>query len=536
MPERPVRRRLVRMLGSLPLIADFARRLEIQKTIDKECPSRRNAHLTHAQVALTILANRLTQPKALYHLLGWARKWAVRETFGLDPDRLNDDRIARCLDALAEKIDPIQGAVAVTAVREFALDLTQLHWDLTSVVLQGEYPPEAQDPAHPQPRHGFGGEKGCKQLRVGELVTADGAVPIWHESWDGNRADVGTVVATMEAVKKHVSLPECLVIGDTKLLSAAVLPKLRDQNLHFLAPLPQAAALDREFLALDAAGWETLDYVARRQEKLAPAARTQYWGQEVAWEWTHPKTGEKQQFRRLYVISSEERATCRKVRGQQLTRATTELDKVRAGLGKGRLKTREQVTARVEKLLTERRVGSFFRVLVREEAGKPLLEWELDAAALTAAEQLDGYYVLLTSWPPERADAHALLRRWKGEWQIERRFSDWKGPLQVRPVFVTSNKRMAALVLLLHLALLSYCLLEREARRALARRGQEKVRRLLAGHVDAVPTGENILLAFEHLFLFIEEEEHGRGYYVSEMLREQEDLWKLLGCRMPAWG
>jgi hypothetical protein len=34
MPERPVRRRLVRMLGSLPLIADFARRLEIQKTID----------------------------------------------------------------------------------------------------------------------------------------------------------------------------------------------------------------------------------------------------------------------------------------------------------------------------------------------------------------------------------------------------------------------------------------------------------------------------------------------------------------------
>ena len=129
----------------------------------------------------------------------------------------------------------------------------------------------------------------------------------------------------------------------------------------------------------------------------------------------------------------------------------------------------------------------------------------------------------------------ALVRRWKGEWQLERRFSDWKGPLKVRPVFVTSNKRMAALVLLLHLALMVYCLLEREARRALARQGQQKVRRLLAGHVDAVPTGENILLAFEHLFLFIEEEEHGREYHVSEMLPEQEALWKLLGCQMPAW-
>ena len=535
MPERPVRRRLVRMLGSLPLIADFARRLQIQETIEKECPSRGNAHLTHAQVALTILANRLTQPKAMYHLLSWAQKWAVRETLGVPPERLNDDRIARCLDVLAEKIDPIQGAVTVAAIREFDLDLAQLHWDLTSVVLQGEYPPEEQDPQHPQPRHGFGGEDGCKQLRVGELVTADGAVPVWHECLDGNRADVGTVVATMEALKKEVSLPECLVVGDTKLLSREVLPKLRDQGLHFLAPLPKATELDREFLSLDPHGWEVLDYVAQRQEKLPPEARTQYWGQEVPWEWTHPKTGEKQVFRRLYVISSEERETCRKVRGQQLVRAATELNKVLSGLGKGRLKTREQVEARVEKVLTERRVRPFFRVTVSEEEGPPLLEWELDAAALTAAERLDGYYVLLTSWPQEKADASALLRRWKGEWQIERRFSDWKGPLKVRPVFVTCNKRMAALVLLLHLALMVYCLLEREARRALTRQGQQKVRRLLAGHVDAVPTGENILQAFEHLFLFIEEEEHGREYHVSEMLSEQEALWKLLGCQMPAW-
>jgi transposase len=453
----------------------------------------------------------------------------------VDPERLNDDRIGRCLDALAEKIDPIQGAVTVAAVREFDLDLSKLHWDLTSVVLQGEYPPAEQDPQHPQPRHGFGGADGCKQLRVGELVTGDGAVPIWHECLDGNRADVGTVVATMEALKQEVPLPECLVIGDTKLLSSAVLPKLRDQQLHFLAPLPKAAELDREFLSLDPEGWEVLDYVAQRQEKLPPEARTQYRGQEVSWEWTHPQTGEKQVFRRLYVISSEERATCRKVRGQQLARAATDLNRVLAGLGKGRLKTREQVEARVEKVLTERRVRPFFRASVTEEDGRLRLTWEIDPEAVAAAERLDGYYVLLTSWPPEKAEASALLRRWKGEWQIERRFSDWKGPLKVRPVFVTSNRRMAALVLLLHLALMIYCLLEREARRALARSGQQKVRRLLAGHVDAVPTGENLLRAFEHLFLFIEEEEHGREYHVSEMLPEQEDLWKLLGCQMPVW-
>jgi hypothetical protein len=74
MPERPVRRRLVRLLGSLPVIAHFARRLEIQAAIDQICPSRANAQLTHGQVALAIIANRLTQPQALYQLLGWAKQ------------------------------------------------------------------------------------------------------------------------------------------------------------------------------------------------------------------------------------------------------------------------------------------------------------------------------------------------------------------------------------------------------------------------------------------------------------------------------
>src|SRR5713101_4703017 len=115
MPNRAVRRRLVRLLGSLPVIAEFARRLGVEATIDQTCPSRRNALLTHGQVALAIIANRLTQPRAMYQLLGWARHWAVREVFAFDPQLLNDDRLGRCLDALAPQIDPIQGTVGEAA-------------------------------------------------------------------------------------------------------------------------------------------------------------------------------------------------------------------------------------------------------------------------------------------------------------------------------------------------------------------------------------------------------------------------------------
>ena len=163
---------------------------------------------------------------------------------------------------------------------------------------------------------------------MGELVTADGGVPVWHRNYDGGQADVGTVVETMEALRKQVQLPECLVIGDSKLLCREVIARLQSQGLHFLAPLPRSAELDEQFLTLDPAGWERLDYLPQRQERLAPEEQTQYLGQEAAWEWSHPKTGDVEVFRRLFVISSEERATCRKVRTQQMARAEAELAKV----------------------------------------------------------------------------------------------------------------------------------------------------------------------------------------------------------------
>jgi transposase len=307
------------------------------------------------------------------------------------------------------------------------------------------------------------------------------------------------------------------------------------QGVHFLAPLPRSPERDAEYLGLDQAGFQRLAYLAQRQERLPPEQQTEYLGQEVPYVWVDPQTGKSWPLRRLYVISSEERATVRKVRSQQRARTEAELTKLQAGLGKRQLKTAAQVQARVEQVLKARRVGELYRVRVRGEGHTLQLTWEVDPKALKRAEALDGYYVLLCSLPMEQGDSHELLRRWKRETVIERRFSDWKGPLRVRPVFVTSNARMAALVLLLHLALMIYCLVEREARRQLAARGRQKLERLLAGHVAAVPTGENLLRAFEHLYLIVEEDEQGRHSAMSAMSPEQRELWHLLDIPMPVW-
>jgi transposase len=50
---------------------------------------------------------------------------------------------------------------------------------------------------------------------------------------------------------------------------------------------------------------------------------------------------------------------------------------------------------------------------------------------------------------------------------VERRYHDFKGPLAVAPVFLRHNRRITALITVICLALLVFCLFERQVRQAL---------------------------------------------------------------------
>lgn len=160
-------------------------------------------------------------------MIDWAREWALREVCGIDGDYLNDDRLRRCLDALYPALNLIQGEIALTAVREFDLKLDQLHGDVTSVVLQGEYPEYEEEPDDPplsqeeppaHPRYGYVGQPDCKQFRVLEIGTLDGMVPLWHRTQDGIKLDcpegARAVVDGMSALQKHVPSPGCAIVGN----------------------------------------------------------------------------------------------------------------------------------------------------------------------------------------------------------------------------------------------------------------------------------------------------------------------------------
>jgi hypothetical protein len=143
---------LEKRLGSLPVIADFSRRLDIAGIIDGLCPIRDIALATHGQVIEIMIANRLTSPSAMAGISGWAKTGAVPEVYGIAASSLGDDRLARALDAVADNVDRIVGSVGAAAIDVFGIDVTRLHWDMTSISLFGAY--DHNDPDYPQPGWG----------------------------------------------------------------------------------------------------------------------------------------------------------------------------------------------------------------------------------------------------------------------------------------------------------------------------------------------------------------------------------------------
>jgi transposase len=481
-----------RRLGALPASAEFLRRLDVAGIIDELCPVREVAHLTHGQVIEVLVANRLSAPAPLVRVGDWAEEWAVDEVFGIESKLLNDDRLARALDAIAPQLEHIVGTVGAQAIAEFGIDVSRLHWDMTSISLFGAY--EDAEEGFPQVKYGHPKDRrvDLKQIQAGLAVTGDGGIPVFHRAYDGGAGEVAQVVGAMTALRKMAARRDFLLVGDSKTVSYPNMSAMQEAGVRFVAPAPASKIPDSVYAALDLGLARPVQYSADRDAGKPPESCGSY----RILEDTHTITGPRKKdpgltYRRILVHSTANAAGQRAARDKRLRRAREDLDKLRRGCGGHHYKTPEQVAARIAVITRTRRVASCLRTTTgTDEAGRPTLDWHFDQAVIDAETAIDGWYALLTNLDPAEADAEQVFLRYKGQAVVERRYSDFKGPLAVAPVFLQHNRRIAALITVICLALLVFCLIERQVRQAL---GPEQTMRGLYPDNRAVrPTGRMI--------------------------------------------
>jgi transposase len=491
-----------RALGALPVVADLCRRLDVAGIIDRACPMRdKVALVTHGQVIEALVANRLSSPTPLVHVQDWAKQWAVWEVWGIDPATLNDDRVGRALDAIAPQLEQIVGSVGARAIGVFGLDVARLHWDLTSISLYGAYPDP--DDGFVTPRYGHPKDRrpDLKQVQTGLAVTGDGAVPVLHRAYDGGAGEVAQVVGAMTSLKKLAGRRRLLLVGDSKLVSYPNLRAMITAKVGFIAPASKTYVPAEIFAALDPQAATPVDYVAARDQGKPPEQRGSY----RVIEDTMTLAGKAKRdpvlsLRRVFVWSSANAQAAQTNRARKLDRARDDLDRLERGLGSRHYPDPDAVSARLRVIATKRRLAGVLRAQVGSDpaTGKPTLSWHFDQAALAAQAATDGWYALLTNLTTAQADAAHLLAHYKGQEAVERRYGAFKGPLAVAPMFLKDNRRIAALITVICLALLVFCLVERQVRRAIA--PAHKLDGLWA-HRPAKPTGRLIFTALAHLRL-----------------------------------
>jgi len=490
-----------KVLGSLPVIAGFCRRLGIRGIIDRACPVRDVAIATHGQVIEALVANRLTSPQPLLHVEDWAREWAVAEVFGVEPDALNDDRVGRALDAVAPALAGIVGSVGVNAIAGFGIDTSRIHWDMTSISLFGDY--DGAEAGYAEPSYGHPKDRrvDLKQVQAGLGVTADGGIPVFHRAFDGRAGEVNQVVGAMEALGKMCTPRAFLLVGDTKLVSYGNVAAMTRAGMTFIAPASKAYVGAEALRAANAMELRDAAYVAQRDANKAPEDRGRYRVGEDTWAMAPAKSkkGEAIMLRRVFVWSSADAGAAAKSRAKKLARATEDLDALARGLGSRHYPNAEKVAARLAVIATKRRVGDYLRHTVGTDASdRPTLEWHFDQAAIDHEAETDGWYCLLTNLDAAEADAGEVLLRYKGQEVVERRYGNFKGPIAVAPIFLKNNRRIEALLTVICLALLIFCLVERQVRLAIA---PEVTMTGFPGRPKARPTGRLIFAALSRLVL-----------------------------------
>jgi len=506
-PQRPPRQHarygppsVEKLLGALPVVASFCQRLDLEGIVDRACPVREVATLTHGQVIEALVANRLTSPTPLRRVQDWAAAWAVPEVFGILPETLNDDRIGRALDAIAPKLDAIVGSVGAQAIAAFGLQVARLHWDMTSISLYGAYDQPEDGFIAPRFGHPKDRRPDLKQIQTGLAVSGDGGVPVFHRAYDGGAGEVAQVAGAMRALRRLAGPRRFLLVGDSKLVSHANRRDIMAVGVDFIAPASKTYVPAKVLAALDIQAAAPVDYLAERDQGKPPGQRGSYRVIEDTMTIAGKRTTDPVlKVRRVFVWSSARAGAAATARARKLDRARGDLDRLTRGLGSRHYPTVDKVHARLAAITKARRVTGLLDAKVgTDQDGKPTLTWRFDQAALATEQATDGWYALLTNLDPAQVDAAQVLARYKGQEVVERRYGAFKGPLAVAPLFVQSNRRIQALVTVICLALLIFCLVERQIRRAIA--PKVTLQGLYVGQ-PAKPTGRLIFQALAHLRL-----------------------------------
>jgi len=129
----------VYQLNFLPVAYELLTSLGFPQIVEQYAPTPPKQEISNGLTLTAVVLNRLHAATPLYKIDSWAEDSGLQFLLPIDPKKLNDDRIGRTFDAIAEHIQDIFMDFSFNLACKYNLDISELHGDGTSLYFEGEY-------------------------------------------------------------------------------------------------------------------------------------------------------------------------------------------------------------------------------------------------------------------------------------------------------------------------------------------------------------------------------------------------------------
>lgn len=430
---KSVRVERLRQFGNVYLALALWRRLKMDAFLDQLQPAGHEDVRWSLLSGILVIARFCAPSSELAIAERWYEKTALDDLVGVDPQKINDDRLYRALDQLLPFKTEIFRHLQERYTAWFGSDFDFLFYDITSTYFEG------QALSNEQARRGYSRDNrpDCAQVCIGLVVNRDG-LPVAYELFDGNRADVTTFAGVVDTMERTYGKAQRIWVVDRGMVSEENLAALRERGARYLVGTPRSM-LKRFESELTESGWTEVQ--PQVEVKLLE----------------HPDYGTE----RFVLCRSEGRQRKEEaILQKQMDRLEDKLRKLQFAVRAGRMKSAAMVERRIGRWLGRyERAELVFDVRVKSDQGIATdVQVERRTDRQSWAQAVHGHYLLRTNY--DEPDPAALWSIYMQLTQAETAFRITKSDLGLRPVFHQKRERVQAHVLVCFLALAMWKSLE----------------------------------------------------------------------------
>jgi transposase len=395
---------------------------------------RRTRHSIDVEALIRVMVfNRLCDPDSKLGVLRWLETVALP---GTSLESIDHQHLLRAMDALVDHKDEVDSVMASLLRPLVDQDLAIVFYDMTTIRAAGLSEQDGDLRHYGMSKEGVI----ARQVMLGVVQTAEG-LPLYHEVFDGNTAEVKTLKGVIEKIVARFPIKRVIAVADRGLLSTDNLADLQEivlpsgNKLEFILAVPGRRYGD--FV-------ELLDpfHTARCASATEEVLGETVWNQLrliiahdplVAME-----TGAKRD-KRIDELKKQADQWVGKLQGQDEGKKQ-----------RGRKLSDGGARAKFYHEVSESHLAKIVKVDLKSE----LFTYDIDERALKHAQLMDGKLLLVTN--TKDLTPQEVVKRYKSLADIERGFRVLKSEIEIGPIYHRLPERIHAHASICFMALILY--------------------------------------------------------------------------------